>query len=90
MVSRLCEDCKNHTGTHAEKVRAFSETHAELLHSYPMLYRTICKGTFRPEALRLLLNARDRLDAGHDTEAVQKELAEKAIVEVENVKKNVA
>lgn len=85
MVARLTADCEKHGGTHSEKVRAFQESHAELLTSYPMLFRSICKKTLRPAVLKNLLDARDKLAAGHDTEAVQKELVDKAISEVKNL-----
>lgn len=84
LVASLTEACARHGGSQADRVRAFQTSHAELLNSYPMLYRSICKGTLRSEVLRNLLDARDRLHAGHDTEAVQKELVDKAIAEVKN------
>lgn len=88
LVARLTDACNAHGGTHAEKVKAFSTDHAELLHSYPMLYRSVCRGTLRPEVLKNLLDARDQMQRGVDKKTALDGLIVKAVDEVNALKSN--
>lgn len=86
LVADLTKACEAHGGTQAEKVKAFSEEHAELLHSYPMLYRSICRGTLRDEVLKNLLDARDQLEQGVDKKTALDALIVKAVDDVNAIK----
>lgn len=53
--------------TFAQKVQHHSTKHMELYLSYPMLYRTVVKGTYRPHVVNVLLDARDSIESGQAT-----------------------
>ena len=55
-----------------------ADTHREIFLSYPMLFRTICKKTYRKEVLDILLKAKRDMDAG---EKDKKEALEQVIRE---------
>lgn len=47
-----------------ETAHKHANDHKELFFSYPMLYRTICKGTYRKVVLDILLDAKQAIDSG--------------------------
>ena len=50
--------------TFTQTVHRHSFAHKELFFSYPMLYRTVCKGTYRPVVLDILLDAKFAMERG--------------------------
>lgn len=50
-----------------DKVKRHADKHKELFFSYPMLYRTICKGTYRQVVLDILLDAKEAIESGRKT-----------------------
>jgi hypothetical protein len=58
---------KEADGDFAKKVQRHAGKHAELFFSYPMLYRTAVKGTFRPVVLDIIMDAREAIEAGRQT-----------------------
>ena len=51
----------------AKKVQKHATKHRELFFSYPMLYRTVVKGTYRPVVLDILMDAREAIESGRKT-----------------------
>jgi len=47
-----------------QTVHRHSTAHKELFFSYPMQYRTVCRGTYRPVVLDILLDAKFAMDSG--------------------------
>ena len=47
-----------------ETVHKHANSHKELFFSYPMLFRTICKGTYRQVVLDILLDAKFAMESG--------------------------
>ncbi len=73
----------------AEKVHHYSNRHKELFCSYPMLYRTVCKGTYRPYVLDVILDSRDAMERGDWTkEKALEETIKKAVDEVNSLRAN--
>ncbi len=50
-----------------ETVKKHADQHKELFFSYPMLYRTVCKGTYRRAVLDILLDAKEAIESGAKT-----------------------
>lgn len=53
--------------SHAQKVQMLANQHKELFFSYPMLFRSVCKGTYRPVVLDILWKAREAMESGEKT-----------------------
>ena len=66
MVEALQEDMKKDAPglSFTQTVHRHSSAHKELFFSYPMLYRTVCRGTYRPVVLDILLDAKFAMDSG--------------------------
>jgi len=66
-----------------QTVHRHSTAHKELFFSYPMLYRTVCRGTYRPVVLDILLDAKFAMDSGakNKKEALD-EVIQKSVDEV--------
>lgn len=50
--------------TFTQTVHRHSNTHKELFFSYPMLFRSVCKRTYRQVVLDVLLDAKHAMDCG--------------------------
>ena len=50
--------------TFTQTVHKHANKHKELFFSYPMLFRTICKGTYRQTVLDVLLDAKQAIESG--------------------------
>lgn len=71
---------------HAEKVHRFSTKHKELLFSYPMLYRTVCRGTYRPTVLNTIMELREMMESGQlDRKQAVEELVKKSVDDVKGL-----
>ena len=87
LVERLREDVALYPDmSFTDKVRKWSDPHRELCLSYPMLYRTICKGTYRPQCLDILLDVRESIEKGLPKEKGLEEMIRRAVDEVNNNK----
>ena len=66
-----------------ETVHKHANGHKELFFSYPMLFRTICKGTYRQVVLDILLDAKFAMESGQKNkkEALE-EVIKKSVDEV--------
>lgn len=86
LVEKLQEDLQadTETRTFSEKVHHWSGKHRELCLSYPMLYRTLCKGTFRPQCLDILLDVRDSISKGLPKEKGLEEMIRRAVDDVKS------
>lgn len=72
-----------------DKVKKHADTHKELFFSYPMLFRTLCKGTYRKVVLDILLDAKQAIEAGTKTEKqALDDVIKKAVDEVNELRKN--
>jgi hypothetical protein len=58
------------------RVHAHANNHKELFFSYPMLFRSVCKGTYRPVVLDIIWEARTAIENGAKT---KKEALEEVI-----------
>lgn len=69
LVEALQADvCKDEPGLEfAKKVQRHATNHKELFFSYPMLYRTVVKGTYRPVVLDIIMDAREAIESGRQT-----------------------
>ena len=47
-----------------QTIHQHCDGHRELFFSYPMLFRTVCKKTYRPVVLDILLDAKFAMDSG--------------------------
>ena len=50
--------------TFTQTIHRHCDAHKELFFSYPMLFRTVCKKTYRPVVLDILLDAKFAMDSG--------------------------
>lgn len=66
-----------------ETVHKHANDHKELFFAYPMLYRTICKGTYRQVVLDILMDAKQAIESGQKSkkEALE-EVIKKSVDEV--------
>lgn len=69
LIEGLQADIKNDPPglNFTDKVKRHADQHKELFYSYPMLYRTICKGTYRRVVLDILLDAKEAIESGAKT-----------------------
>lgn len=69
LIEALQTDIKNDPPemTFTQKVHKHADAHKELFLAYPMLFRTICKGTYRQVVLDILLDAKEAIESGRKT-----------------------
>jgi hypothetical protein len=66
-----------------DTVHKHANGHKELFFSYPMLYRTICKGTYRKVVLDILLDAKQAIQSGEKSKKdALEEVIRKSVDEV--------
>jgi hypothetical protein len=66
MIDTLQDAIKNERAPKSwtDRVKDYSYAHSRLLVSYPLLYRSVCRGTYRPEVVEALLDAREHMASG--------------------------
>ena len=66
MIEALQADMQNDAPglTFTQTIHRHSTAHKELFFSYPMLFRTVCKKTYRPVVLDILLDAKFAMESG--------------------------
>jgi hypothetical protein len=91
LIDGLQADIKNDPPglSFTEKAKKHADQHKELFFSYPMLYRTICKGTYRRVVLDILLDAKEAIESGQKTkkEALE-DVIKEAVDEVNHFRRN--
>lgn len=90
MIRRLQADMESDdpNSSFTERVHRHADAHKELFFSYPMLYRTVIKGSFRPVVLDILLDAREAMQRGHDKKEVLDGVIKKAVDDVNAYRKS--
>lgn len=91
LIDNLQADIAKESGdlTFMDKVKKHADQHRELFFSYPMLYRTICKGTYRKVVLDILLDAKQAIESGQKTkQTALDEVIKNAVDEVNAYRKN--
>jgi hypothetical protein len=91
MVDALRSDVANDDPATPSNVRVHKHAHKHkvLLVAMPMLYRTICKGTYRQEVIDAILDARDAMDNGLTKEQGLEKLIKTAVDNVNSFRGNV-
>ena len=66
-----------------ETIHRHADNHKELFFSYPMLFRSVCKGTYRQVVLDVLLDAKQAMESGEKSkEEALEEVIKKSVDEV--------
>lgn len=85
LIKNLQADIQNDPPgmTFTETVHKHANEHKELFFSYPMLFRSVCKGTYRQVVVDILLDAKQAIDSGRKSkkEALE-EVIKKSVDEV--------
>lgn len=94
LVDRLQKDMQDDPPdlTFTNRVHRHADKHKELFFSYPMLFRSVCKGTFRPVVVDILMDAREAMENGRKSkkEALE-DVIRKSVDEVKEARrKNIA
>ena len=78
LITALQADMENDPPelTFTQTVHRHATAHKELFFSYPMLFRSVCKRTYRQVVLDVLLDAKHAMDCGEKT---KKEALEEVI-----------
>lgn len=85
MIEALQADMENDPPglTFTETVHRHSTPHKEMFFSYPMLFRTVCKRTYRPVVLDILLDAKFAMESGEkNKQEALEEVIRKSVDEV--------
>lgn len=69
-----------------ERVRTYQDKHKVLLFSMPLLYRTVCKGTYRPYVVEVILDARDAMERGMSRQDALDQVIHSAVDEVNDLR----
>jgi len=90
LIEALQSDLQKDTPglTFTQTIHRHSSSHKELFFSYPMLFRSVCKRTYRPLVLDILLDARFAMERGEKNkkEALD-EVIRKSVDEVTALRK---
>lgn len=68
------------------KVHRHGRTHQRLLVALPFLFRSIVNGTYRPEVVNAILDARDQMEAGVDKKQALDGVIRRAVDEVNAIR----
>jgi hypothetical protein len=68
LIQKLQDDLDNDPSSSSlsltQRVHRHANTNKELFFSYPMLFRSVCKGTYRPVVLDIIMRAKGAIDSG--------------------------
>lgn len=90
-IDRLQQDIRKEETplTLQQRVYKYSmdKDHALFLRQYPRLFRSVCKGSYRPEVVNILLDARDQLEQGVCRQEVLDHVVRRSVEEVKSISK---
>jgi hypothetical protein len=69
-----------------DRVKRYSVSHGTLLVAYPMLYRSVCRGSYRPSVVDALIDARDAMASGVSKKDALETVIRRAVDEVSQLR----
>jgi hypothetical protein len=89
LVERLQADIRNDPPnlSFTQRLHLHANAHKELFFSYPILFRSVCKGTYRPVVVSILLDAKEAIASGQKskTEALE-EVVKRSVDDVNRIR----
>jgi hypothetical protein len=73
--------------TFTETVHKHADQHKEIFFSYPMLFRTICKGSYRKQVLDILWDAREAMQSGRSKKEALDDVIKRAVDDVSEIRR---
>lgn len=89
MVAALQADLAKDEPGLDDKTKVFrhGKTHKRLLVSLPLVFRSVCRGTFRPAVIDNILAARELMDRGVDKKEAMEFMIKRAVDEVNGLRR---